>query len=92
MAKKKGFKLTHHEPFTFIGDNGEYEIPPLDKLTYEDWKDVAEITAGKSADTKQILDGYKDFFLKVCPDLKNEEIGDNQWLQFGTAYFEAMGE
>ena len=88
MAKK--FKLKHHEPFIFEGDNGKYEIPPLEKLSYEQWKDVAELANG--ADTKQMLDAYKAFFLNVCPELGNEKIGDNQWLQFGSMYFEAMGE
>lgn len=92
MAKKKGFKLTHHEPFVFYGDNGEYEIPPLEKLTFEEWKDVAELVTHDDTDTKLILDSYKEFFLRICPDLANEEIGDNQWLQFGSAYFTSMGE
>ena len=87
MAK---FKLTHHEPFVFEGLKGSYEIPPLEKLTCDQWKDVAELSTG--ATTKQTLDAYKAFFLLVCPDLENEEIGDNQWLQFGSAYFESMGE
>lgn len=87
---KNSFKLTHHEPFIFEGDNGEYTIPPLEKLSYDQWKDVAALANG--AGTKEMLDAYKEFFLEVCPNLKNEEIGDNQWLQFGSAYFESMGE
>lgn len=87
---KNSFKLTHREPFIFEGDNGEYTIPPLEKLSYDQWKDVAALANG--ADTKKILDAYKAFFLLVCPELSNEEIGDNQWLQFGSAYFESMGE
>lgn len=93
MAKVKKFKLVHHEPFIFEGDNGEHRIPPLEQLTYEDWKDVAELLAGTGkTDTKKLLDSYKSFFIKACPDLADEEIGDNQWLQFGSVYFEAMGE
>ena len=92
MARKKKFKLVHHEPFLFEGDRGEYEIPPLEKLAFEDWRDVAEIVTKNEADTKTILDAYKNFFLNVCPGLAEEAIGDNQWLQFGSAYFEAMGE
>ena len=92
MAKKKGFKLTHHDPFVFYGDKGEHEIPPLEKLTFDDWKDVAELVSNDDTDTKLILDSYKEFFLRICPDLGKEEIGDNQWLQFGSAYFTSMGE
>lgn len=92
MAKKNRFKLSHNEPFFFEGDKGEYEIPPLDKLTYEDWKTVAELTNKKDVDTGVVLDAYKEFFLRICPELENEAIGDNQWFQFGTAYFRAMGE
>lgn len=92
MAKKKRFKLTHHEPFVFEGDMGEYEIPPLEKMTYDQWKDVAAIATGAEVDPGILLAGYKEFFLKACPEIENEEIGDNQWLQFGSAYFESMGE
>ena len=93
MAKAKKFKLVHHDPFIFEGDNGVYEIPPLEQLTYDDWKDVAELLAGTSkTDTRKLLESYKSFFLNACPDLANENIGDNQWLQFGSMYFEAMGE
>ena len=94
MAKKvqHGFKLKHNEPFMFYGDKGEYEIPPLEKLAYDDWKDMAGILTGNRGDTKMILDSYKEFFLRICPDLEKEEIGDNQWLQFGSAYLESMGE
>lgn len=92
MAKKKRFKLTHHEPFVFEGDKGEYEIPPLEKLTYAQWKDVAAIATGEEVDPGVLLVAYKAFFLKVCPELENEEVGDNQWIQLGSAYFEAMGE
>lgn len=92
MAKKKGFKLTHHEPFVFYGDKGDYEIPPLEKLTYEQWKDVGAVATNADSKPGVILGAYKEFFLNVCPELKNEDIGDNQWFQFGSAYFEAMGE
>ena len=91
MAKTKRFKLVHHDPFIFEGDNGEHTIPPLDRLAYDDWKDVADLANG-SASTKKMLEAYKTFFLKVCPELADEDIGDNQWLQFGSVYFEAMGE
>ena len=92
MAKNKRFKLTHHEPFVFEGDKGEYEIPPLEKLTYDQWKNVAAIATGAEVDPGVLLAAYKAFFLKVCPELESEEVGDNQWIQFGSAYFEAMGE
>lgn len=88
MASK--FILKHHKPFIFKGDNGEYQIPPLEELSYDSWKDVAALANG--ADTKQILDAYKAFFLEVCPDLSKEKIGDNQWIQFGSMYFDSMGE
>ena len=88
---KNSFKLKHHEPFTFEGVHGKYKIPPLEKLTYDDWKDVASLSSGE-VDAKQMLDSYKEFFLRIVPDLGKEEIGDNQWLQFGSAYFESMGE
>lgn len=92
MAKTKKFKLIHHDPFIFEGDHGEISIPPLEELSYEDWKDVAaELTTGKIG-TKKLLDAYKAFFLHVCPELSGERIGDNQWLQLGSVYFEAMGE
>ncbi len=87
---KNSFKLKHHEPFKFEGDHGTYLIQPLEKLTYDEWKDVAALAEG--ADTKMMLDAYKEFFLRVCPDLEKEDIGDNQWLQFGSLYFESMGE
>lgn len=90
MAKKNSFKLKHHEPFIFEGDHGEYQIPPLERLAYEDWKDVSSLT--EETDTKRTLDVYKEFFLRVCPQLADEEIGDNQWLQLGSVYFTAMGE
>lgn len=91
MAKSKNtFTLKAHEPFKFIGSNGEYEIPPLEALTYDEWKDVAQISG--TTDPRRVLDVYKAFFLRVCPELESEPIGDNQWLQFGSAYFEAMGE
>lgn len=89
MAK---FKLTHHKPFIFEGDNGKYEIPPLEELTYDQWNEVATTTMNANADPRVILAAYKTFFLKVCPELESEKIGDNQWLQFGNAYFESMGE
>lgn len=91
MAKVKRFKLVHHEPFIVDGEHGEYTIPPLDKVAFADWKDVAALADGK-ATMEQMLTEYKAFFLRVCPDLADEEIGDNQWLQLGGAYFEAMGE
>ena len=91
MTKRKGFKLVHHDPFMFYGDNGEYAIPPLEKLAYNDWKDVASL-ADKDVGMEAMLDAYKAFFLAVCPELEDEDIGDNQWLQFGSAYFESMGE
>lgn len=87
---RNSFKLKHHEPFTFEGDKGTYKIPPLEELAYEDWKDVAGLTRG--SDMKKTLDAYKAFFLRVCPDLEQEAIGDNQWLQLGGIYFRAMGE
>lgn len=89
MAKNR-FKLKKHEPFIFEGEKGEYELPPLEKLAYDEWKDIAGLANG--AEPKQMIDAYKEFFLRICPDLANEEIGDNQWLQFGSAYFESMGE
>lgn len=94
MANKvrHGYKLKHNEPFIFYGDNGDYEIKPLEKLEYDDWKDLAGVLTGKDSDTKTILESYKEFFLRICPDLEKEEIGDNQWLQFGSAYLESMGE
>lgn len=91
MAKVKRFKLKHHDPFIIDGDNGEHAIPPLEKIAFTDWKDVAALADGK-ATMEQMLAEYKAFFLKVCPDLEDEQIGDNQWLQLGGAYFEAMGE
>lgn len=87
MAK---YKLKHHEAFEFEGDKGTYTIPPLEQLAYDEWKGVASLANG--ADARQMLEAYKSFFLAICPELKEEEIGDNQWLQFGTAYFESMGE
>lgn len=90
MAAK--FKLKHHEPFIFEGDNGSYSIPPLEELTYDQWKGVASVSTNADADARIILAAYKTFFLEVCPDLENEKIGDNQWLQFGSLYFESMGE
>ena len=90
MAKKR-FKLTHHEAFIFEGDKGEYEIPPLEQIPYRDWSKVAALI-NEGDVTENLLDECKALFLKVCPDLENEEIGDNQWLMFGNAYFEAMGE
>ena len=93
MTKQNKFKLVHHEPFIFEGDKGEYSIPPLEELTYDDWKEVAGLlTDTTKTDTKKLLESYKNFFLKACPDLAEEQIGDNQWLQFGSVYFEAMGE
>ncbi len=89
-ADKGSFVLKSHPAFTFVGEKGEYEIQALDSLAYDDWKEVASL--GNSNDIKKILDAYKEFFLRVCPDLAQETIGDNQWLQFGNAYFEAMGE
>ena len=91
MAKRKTFKLKHHEPFEIEGELGTYEIPPLEKMAYDDWKDVAALLNG-DADMGNMLEAYKSFFLNVCPDIANEEIGDNQWLQLGSAYFESMGE
>ena len=92
MAKKNSFKLRHHEPFTFEGDHGTYEIPPLERLSYEQWKDVAVVSTNADAKPEIVLTAYKEFFLNVCPDLKGEDIGDNQWFQFGNLYFESMGE
>jgi hypothetical protein len=91
MAKSKNtFTLKSHDDFKFVGKNGEYTIPPLEKLAYDQWKDVAKLSS--NADIRAMLDAYKAFFLSVCPELEQEQIGDNQWLQFGTAYFESMGE
>ena len=88
MASK--YILKHHDPFVFQGDEGTYKIPPLEELSYDSWKDVAALANG--ADPRQILDAYKAFFLDVCPDLAKEKIGDNQWIQFGSKYFDSMGE
>ena len=92
MGKKvKTFKLKHNDPFVFEGDHGTYEIQPIEAFSYDSWIGVAE--ASTAGDTKAMLEAYKDFFLKVaCPSLDAEQIGDNQWLQFGNAYFESMGE
>ena len=91
MGKKRvAFKLTHREPFPVECENGTYEIPPLDRLAYEDWADVASLR--DDTDTKQMLEIYKSFFIRICPGLAQEDIGDNQWLILGTAYLEAMGE
>ncbi len=89
---KNEYKLTHHEAFKFVGDKGTYEIPPVDKLEYDTWSGIAMMFDGRKTDVKKMLDNYKAFFLNVCPDLAAEDIGDNQWLQFGNAYFKAMGE
>ena len=92
MAKPKGFKLKHNDPFIFYGDKGNYELPPLEDLGYDDWKDIADLTTKSDVDTKMLLEAYKEFFPRICPELSAEKIGDNQWLQFGNAYFDAMGE
>ena len=91
MGKKKSaFKLTHKEPFAVECEGGTYDIPPLDRLSYDDWADVASLT--DDTDRKQMLETYKTFFVRICPDLAGEDIGDNQWLILGSAYLEAMGE
>lgn len=89
MAKKNSFILTKHEPFTIVG-NTEHKIPPLEDLSYEDWKGVAALRNG--TDTKRIIEAYKAFFEAVCPELKDEPIGDNQWIMIGKSYFDYMGE
>ena len=91
MGKKKAvFRLTHKEPFTVECENGTYDIPPLDRLSYDDWADIASLR--DDTDRRQMLEIYKAFFCRICPGLKDEDIGDNQWLILGTAYLEAMGE
>ena len=92
MGKQKKFKLKRHDPFIVEGDHGDHEIPPLEKLSYEQWKEVAAISMNSESKPGIILAAYKEFFLRVCPELADEEIGDNQWMQLGAAYFEAMGE
>lgn len=91
MKKRETFKLKHKEPFAVECDGGTvYEIPPLDRLAYEDWADISQL--GDDADTKMVIDTYRAFFLRVCPDLEGEDIGDNQWVILGRGYLEAMGE
>ncbi len=92
MAKAKKFKLTYHEPFVFDGANGEHVIPQLEKIPYEQWKDIGALGMKTETDPGALLSAYRDFFISVCPELADEEIGDNQWMQLGNAYFEAMGE
>ena len=89
---KHSYKLKHHKPFTFEGEAGTYEIPPMEKLPWEQLKGVAAVSMNADIDQDIVLAAYKEFFLNVCPELKNEDIGDIQWLQFGNAYFESMGE
>lgn len=90
MGKQNTFKIKHNDPFIVEGENGKYEIPPLEKIPYCEWSDVAAVL---NEDVSQkMLDTCKDFFLKICPNLKNEEIGDHQWIQLGTMYFETMGK
>ena len=48
MAKVKNtFNLSKHEPFTINTPSGSYEIPALETLAYDDWKDVATVSNGK---------------------------------------------
>ena len=37
---RHGYKLKHNEPFIFYGDNGDYEIKPLEKLEYDGHADI----------------------------------------------------
>ena len=90
MGKKNVLNLTHKEPFTVKCENGMYNIPPLDRLKYDDWADIA--TLSDDTDRKQMLEIYKAFFIRICPDLAGEDIGDNQWLILGSSYLDAMGE
>lgn len=91
MAKvKNSFNLSKHELFTINTPSGSYEIPALETLAYDDWKDVAAVSNGK--DVRALIRAYKEFFLRVCPALVNEGIGDSQWVQLGNAYMAYMGE
>ena len=90
MGKRNAFKLTHKEPFLVECEKEKHEIPPLDRLKYDDWADISQLP--EAADTKQVIDTYKAFFMRVCPSLESEDIGDNQWVILGKAYLKAMGE
>lgn len=85
-----GFKLTKHEPFVIEGVHGSYEIPPLENLEYEDWKGIAE--ASQQSDFKKKLDAFREFFIRICPDLEKEGLADNQCMALGTAYMMDMGK
>lgn len=90
MGKKTTYKLTHMDPFAVECDNGVHEIPTLDHLKYDDWADISQLPG--TADTKQVIETYRAFFLRVCPSLENEDIGDSQWVKLGKAYLQAQGE
>lgn len=83
------FKLKKHDPFVIEGEHGKYEIPPLDSLEYDAWKDMATASKG---DVKTQINACKAFFLGVCPPLANENIGDYNWMIIGKKYLEIMGE
>ena len=84
-------KLTYHEPFIVKAKGGEYAIPPLEDLEYEDWQ-IFEKFDNENLTVKETIDTYKEFFTKICPGLANEKIADNQWGRIGSAYLEEMGE
>lgn len=91
MAKVKNtFNLSKHEAFKINTPSGSYEIPALEALAYEDWKDVAAVSNGN--DIGALIRAYKEFFLRVCPALASEGIGDSQWVLLGRAYMTYMGE
>ncbi len=90
MAKNT-FTLTKHEDFTVNGTQGTYKFPPLETLTYNDWKDVVALVRNGGKIPNQIV-AYRDFFTKLCPEIEQEGLGENQWLQLGTAYFDYMGK
>ena len=80
-----GYQITDHEPYIITGKNGkEYQIPQLKGLGVDDFAQL--IKYNETDDVIEKIKICKEFFLKIAPDLEEEEIGDVEYFQIFQDY------
>ncbi len=72
MAKVVNYKIRKRPPYIIEGEKGEYQIPPAEKLDFEDGLLFDKLN--KEPDPIKRAEMAKSFLLKYAPALENEDI------------------
>lgn len=82
-----GYKAVKYKPFPIEGTDGEtYELPPVNKLSFEDMQAVNEFSTTQG-DMVKSGDIAKTFILKFCPKLADDkDFGPFDYLAAFSAY------